>query len=126
MLGEPELAIGLRPQIQAALDHGGNQRTIEDLYAAVLTGSLQLWLHPSGRAAYFTEIVQHPRVKSLFVLISAGDLDVLVSMIPDIARWALNTQHCARVEYFGRPGWAKVLGWYKAGEWCWQDLEALV
>lgn len=118
MLGEPDLAVGLRPQIQEALDHAGGQRTIEDLYAAVLLGQMQLWLSPDGRAAHFTELVQYPRLKCLRVVISAGDLSTLRDMTPRIARWALR-QQCTRAEYIGRPGWSRVMKWHKAGEWCW-------
>lgn len=125
MLGEPDLAIGLRPQIQAALDHAGGQYAIEDLYCAVLLNRMQCWLAPKGEAVHFTELVQYPRLKSLRVLVSAGDIQALLAMTPNIARWALNTQQCTRVEYIGRPGWARVLGWRKAGEWCWADLEGL-
>lgn len=107
MLGEPPAAIPLRPQILEALDRAGNLMTIEDLYGFVLCGAVQLWMTDDARACMFTEIVTHPRVKAICSMYTAGDLQAALSMVPRIAKWALE-QGCTRAEFFGRPGWSRV------------------
>ena len=107
MLGEPEAAIRLRPQIQKALDHAGNVLSIEDIYAHVLAGSMQLWLSQSGDAIMLTEIICYPRIKAIRATIAAGHLESLLAMTPRIARWAADIG-CSRAEFIGRPGWLRV------------------
>ena len=107
MLGEPESSIHLRPQIQKALDHAGNVLRIEDLYAHVLAGSMQLWLSHSGDAIMFTEIVCYPQLKAIRATIAAGHLESLLAMTPRIAQWAAGIG-CTRAEFIGRPGWLRV------------------
>lgn len=126
MLGEPPSAIPLRPLIQASLDHGGNALALEDLYAAVLTGAMQLWLAPAGEAALFTEIIDYPRLRALHVVISAGKLNALKDLTPVMLRWARDTQHCTRAQYTGRPGWLRILkgGRHQVFAFC--DLEDLL
>jgi len=110
VLGEPAAAAPLRPTIQRALAHAGNERTIEDLYCACLTGAMQSWLAPSADAIVFTEVVCYPRLKALRVTIAAGRMTTIDDMIPHIARWAL-AQDCTRVEFTGRHGWPRMLRW---------------
>jgi len=110
MLGEPPGAPPLRPIILRSLAHGGNERTIEDLYCACLTGALQCWLAPAADAIVFTEVVCYPRLKALRLTLSAGRLEAILGMTSQIARWGL-AMGCTRVEFTGRMGWARTLRW---------------
>lgn len=113
MLGEPTELIPLRPKIQIALDRAGNVMTVEDLYAFVLAGAVQLWATPAElydlpiTACMFTEIVHYPRVKAIRSMYTAGNMRDAMAMIPRMARWAL-TQGCTRAEFAASPGWLRV------------------
>lgn len=109
MLGEPSWAIPLRDKVQAALDHAGNVMMIEDLYAFVLTGDMQIWTDEKNSAILVTEVVCYPRLKAIRSVITAGSLDGVKKVVPRIALWALQ-QGCDRAELVGRFGWKRVFG----------------
>lgn len=109
MLGEPVWAIPLRDKVQAALDHAGNVMMIEDLYAFVLMGDMQLWTDEKKSAILITEVVCYPRLKAIRSVITAGSLDGVKEVIPHISQWAIQ-QGCERAELIGRIGWRRVLG----------------
>lgn len=108
MLGEPSGAVHLREQIQRALDHAGNALLIEDLYAFVLTGAVQAWLSNDNSGIIFTEIICYPRIKAVRGIVSAGRLQAILSLIPEVAAWAMK-MGCVRAEFVGRRGWSRVM-----------------
>lgn len=108
MLGEPAHVAHLRPLIQSALDRGGNLRTIEDLYASVLTGAMQLWVADDASAVLFTELAVLPRAKIVRTLIAAGELKGVLSLQSRVAKWALGLGF-TRTEITGSPAWMRLL-----------------
>lgn len=141
MLGEPFACFHLRQKIEKALAYDGNVMGIENLYAAVLTGKMQLWGWADGSplsAEYlwtpartmvrpdsvnFTEIMCYPDVRAVRSYLAAGTLSGIKAMTPFIIEWAKSIG-CTRAEFCGRHGWAKLFpdfnyrpaGWMNLGE----------
>lgn len=95
-----------RELIQAALDHGGNTHSFEDVVDRVATGRAQLW--PAPRGVAITEIISYPRKKVLHVWLASGDMDQLLDMIDSAQQWG-RTQGCTSLTVSGRLGWQRVL-----------------
>ena len=124
MLGEPTEAMRFRSKIEKDLNRSGNLMTIEDLYAFVLTGDMQLWL--GQRSIFFTEIVCYPRAKVLRLVIAAGELENFFVVGPTIAAWAIS-QGCDRAEFVGRKGWTRRLPlWRETAVMMTADLKDLL
>ena len=96
-----------RAWIEAALEHGGNTHTFEDVKQGILEGRMQLW--PAEDGCCVTEIVVYPRKKVLSGFLAGGDLSRVIDMIPDIEAWAV-AHGCAAAEITGRRGWVRAFG----------------
>lgn len=100
-----------RDWIQAALDHGGNTHTFEDIVHGITIGRLQLWPAPRGCAV--TEIVVYPQKKVLNLFLAGGELEQFFDMYEDAAAWG-RSQGCTAMTLSGRLGWERVMkprGW---------------
>ena len=95
-----------RDHIQAALDHGGNTHTFEDVRDMILAGRLQIWPGPRGCAV--TEIIEYPRKKVLHCFLAGGEMDQIIDMIDSAIEWG-KTQGCEGLTLSGRMGWQRVL-----------------
>lgn len=102
------------PYLTAALAHGDEEYTLEDVRRACAEGELQFW--PGERFAMVTRIVAAPRSRTLHVHLMGGDFREAASLWPAIAAWARDAAGCTRATMMGRPGWARhaglrALGW---------------
>ncbi len=100
-----------REWIQAALDKGGNTHSFDDIKAAILKGSMQLW--PAPDACAVTEIIRYPRKKCVHIFLAAGNLNTILDAQPSFEAWAVQ-QGCELITLTGRMGWLKTLkrdGW---------------
>ena len=100
-----------RPWIEAALSYSGNTHHFEDIVAGVKSGTMQLW--PAPHSCLVTELVIYPRKKLLNIFLAGGELKELMSMQPDVQKWAIR-EGCDGGMISGRRGWdrpLKNLGW---------------
>ena len=95
-----------RKHIEAALDHGGNTHTFEDVARMICEGKLQIWPGPKGCAV--TEVIEYPRKKVLHCFLAGGELDQILDMIDSAIEWG-KTQGCESLTLSGRMGWGRVL-----------------
>jgi hypothetical protein len=95
-----------RKHIEAALDHGGNTHTFEDIKKMILEGRLQIW--PGKKGCAVTEIITYPRKKVLHVFLYGGELDEAVDMIDSAEAWG-RAQGCSGLTLSGRMGWQRAL-----------------
>lgn len=96
-----------RNWIESALAYSGGTHEFQHVVMGILNGSMQLW--PGDSACAVTEITVYPNKKVLHVFLAAGDMEEIISMQDDAAKWA-KTQGCTGMTIAGRPGWKKVLG----------------
>lgn len=93
--------------ISAALAHGGGGYTLEDIYSALLTKQMQLWLIGPGEpmACAVTQLAALPRVRICDILAVGGvDLKAWEHLIGDLEAWALE-RGCDETRAHGRLGW---------------------
>ena len=95
-----------RAHIEAALAHGGETHTFDDVARMIGEGKLQLWHGPDGCAV--TEIIQYPQKRVLHCFLAGGKLDQILDMIESAIEWG-KTQGCSGLTLSGRLGWGKVL-----------------
>jgi hypothetical protein len=95
-----------RHHIEAALAHGGDTHTFDDVAAMIMDGRLQLWHGPNGCAV--TEIIVYPQKKVLHCFLAGGEMAQILDMIESAVAWG-KTQGCVALTLSGRLGWGKVL-----------------
>ena len=94
----------LERHVQAALDHGGNTHTVQDIAAGVATGKYQMW--PGPDSIIITEIVDFPRKRICNYFLAGGKLEELKPLVPVIEEWA-KERGCDGITLIGRGGWTK-------------------
>lgn len=103
------------PFVERALAQGRGEMIPEDVRRFLASRAMQLWLLWDGavRGALVTEIANHPRKRICVLRLFAADPGLRAAwmrLAPAIESWA-KAQGCAAIEVFGRPGWAKILGY---------------
>lgn len=90
-----------------ALEQGDGRVNEALLIAGLVKGDYQLWR--TANSAGITQVVSNPFNKTLFVFLSAGDLDEVVFACTDaVEPWALQ-QGCTSMVLSGRRGWERAL-----------------
>jgi hypothetical protein len=115
---KPETSNGLPPdeivqRIEKALKHGGDTHTWDDIRQGLIDGHFQLHWNNGGVA--ITEIQVFPRRKNLHCFVVAGEMESVVALRNDMARFA-RAHDCKAITASGRIGWERVLpktGWRK-------------
>lgn len=99
-----------REWLEAALSHGDQAHTFDDIAAGVLTGRYRLWVSPKGCAV--TEIQVYPRKKVLNIFLAGGDMDAIKGFAPACDEYARN-MGCSDLVLTGRKGWVRAApeGW---------------
>ena len=114
-----------RERIASALAYSGNTHTFDDVAMMVLKGQLMYW--PLDNSCIIGEVVTYPKRKDLHFFLSAGDLDEITAMQPQMIETA-KALGCSSLSIAGRPGWIKPLGklgWKIHSTHLWLDLTAL-
>ena len=93
------------PWIQAALDHGGNLFSLNDVLEAIQNGQAQFW--PGKDCALVTEIRIYPLKKICNVWLAGGNLEEIKQIVTYIRLFAKQTK-CDAITLQGRPGWQKI------------------
>ena len=95
--------------LREALEQAGGTHTVMDVLDAVNEGAAVLW--EAASSVVVTELVDYPRLRALRIWLVAGDLDEILGMEARVTDFAMR-HHASRLEFMGRPGWARVLkGW---------------
>lgn len=102
------------PWLQKMAAWTRGRRTVDDIVTRVLNLDGNLWItlgadgEPNG--ALITRIEAYPRMRMLHVLHCAGERghmdEVADEVYPALDAFA-KFNHCAGVEFIGRPGWEK-------------------
>jgi hypothetical protein len=104
---------GARPHIEAALSYGGHTHTFEDVREMIDRGEAIFW--PGPNSALITQILEHPRLRTLHFFLAGGNLAELEAMLPGILAWAKESQGCTAATLTGRKGWERTFltreGW---------------
>jgi hypothetical protein len=99
--------------MQKALRLAADTHALEDIIEALKRGEMQAF--HNDRAIVITEIAQSPRRKFVHVFMSAGDLDGVLELMPQIEEWGKSLgAEFARASV--RPGYEPILkarGWKK-------------
>lgn len=101
----------LRERLQEALDHGGNQHTIEELVVETRAGRMQCW--HNSQAVCFTQLEDRPAGRVLIIYLAAGELEHVLELQPRMFDFG-RAEGCVKVLCTGRRGWRAVLpeeGW---------------
>lgn len=87
-----------------------SQRFFSEAYVldALMTGEYQL--HPAKKSAVVYTIVEYPAARAFVFLLAGGDLEDLRKVEMLLIKKA-RVLGCNRVEYCGRRGWLRELGY---------------
>lgn len=100
-----------REPIERALLEGYGQMNYNDVLDFIKRGEFQFW--SSENSCVITTVDVFPRIKQLTVVIGAGDLNEIDTIIrPVIEEWARRIE-CDTMLIMGRPGWQRALEGYR-------------
>ena len=100
-----------REPIEKALVEGYGQMNYNDVIDFINKGEFQFW--SSENSCVITTVDIFPRIKQLTVVIGAGDLAEIDTIIrPVIEEWARHI-NCDTMLIMGRPGWQRALEGYR-------------
>lgn len=106
-----EITSAFRELIERALKENYGQINYQDVVDGINEGEYQFWT--AENSCVVTTIDIFPRMKQLTVVIGAGDLEEIDTVIrPVVEEWARSIQ-CDAMIIMGRPGWQKALEGYK-------------
>lgn len=95
-------------QIQRVIDAADGGQYPDNVLSCVQFGNMQLWRTFDKRGMAVTELQDFPRYRQLLVYMVAGSglrdwMQGAHQQLEDYAK----SQHCSRMAFHGRPGWAK-------------------
>ena len=101
--------------IKKALKYSGNHFNTENIYNALISGEMQLWVlwnlkkKHNYQGCGVTKILERSNTKALNIFIVTGNnrkqWQDKISVLED---WA-KEQKCTHIETYARPGWANIL-----------------
>ena len=95
-----------RKHIQAAIDKTDGKWSIEDVEERLKAQTAQLFLTDKSAAVLWVD--KYPQRSALTVAFGGGELNDILSHIPEIKEYARQLK-CDQVDVYGRPGWVKAL-----------------
>jgi hypothetical protein len=100
-----------RDGLEAALQHGGNSHTFDDVVARIIAGDLHFY--DFGECCIIMQLVHFPRFKNYHCFAAAGTQESLDNSEKYMIEMGRNLG-CKHVSISGRPGWERRLkprGW---------------
>jgi len=100
--------------ITRGLEYADGKYTLSDVKQMILDQGLILWVvyndeEKKAQGCVLTEIFDYPQSRCLMIFLVSGDnFDKIVTLLPDLMEYGKG-RGCARLEFYGRPGWEKVL-----------------
>lgn len=101
------------PYLKRALEYSDGKYSLESIKKGLESRSMQLWIYMKGdiKACMVTQIVNYPIKKVCLIMFLGGSLmHEWLRFMTMIEEWSRSNK-CDAMEIYGRPGWAKVLGW---------------
>jgi len=89
-----------------ALEYSNGTHSLEDVAMALDKDEMQFW--PGVNTAIVTEIITHPKQKSIHVFLAAGDMDEVIRILPFVEKHG-KMERCTHMTMTGRKGWEKVM-----------------
>jgi len=103
----------IAPHIELALTEGCGELVLEDVKDALLGGKMHAFgirLDARHMATVVTEIAQHPRKRTLRVILAGGlGLRYWLPSVVDYLAQCGERAGCDLIELHGRPGWSRLL-----------------
>lgn len=100
-----------RDGLEAALQHGGNSHTFDDLVARIITGDLHFY--ELGECRIVMQLVVYPRFKNYHCFAAAGTQEALDAAQAHMLEMGKHLG-CKHISVGGRVGWERRLkarGW---------------
>lgn len=97
--------------LEDALAQGGNTHRLQDVLAAIRSGTAQLWIE--GPCVIVTEVNDTPVERELHYWLAAGTLEEVIHLSNKVMEWGREVG-CTVASLVGRRGWSKLLkseGW---------------
>ncbi len=101
-----EAMLPYRKMIEAALAHGNNTHSFDDIVNGVASQDYQFW--PMEESFLVTEICSYPKLRSLHIFLAGGDLDEIKSIDDTLLEFAKQL-NASVISLSGRRGWTKAL-----------------
>lgn len=101
-----------KPLLEAALHHGGDVLTIEDVAERIASGQYHFW--PALDSAVVTQVCKGRLENELNILLAGGRMETLEAMLPAIEQFGRD-MGCSIVTILGRPGWGRSFVTRSAG-----------
>lgn len=101
------------PHLKRAIEYSDEKYSLESIKNGLESRTMQLWVYMKGdiKACMVTQLVNYPTKRVCLILFLGGSLmHEWLRFMTLIEEWA-RSNHCEAIEIYGRPGWAKVLGW---------------
>ncbi len=104
----------IEKHIKSGLEYTDGKYKLEDIYDAIIEQSMILWVvyndeRERAIGCVLTETLQYPRIKALSIFLLAGDnFDEIVLAFDELKEYAKSIG-CSTIEFYGRPGWEKIL-----------------
>jgi hypothetical protein len=89
-----------------ALEYGNETHSLEDVAMALNKDEMQFW--PGINTAIVTEVITHPKQKSINIFLAAGDIDEVIRILPFVEKHG-KMEGCTQMTMTGRKGWEKVM-----------------
>jgi hypothetical protein len=93
------------PWLEAALERGTGTHTIEDVFAGVSSGEMQLLYNDT--AAMITTIHYLPRATNVHIFLTGGDMAGAKSLLHSLEEASKKIEGKVNISLQGRPGWLK-------------------
>lgn len=103
----------IAPRLQAAVDYGHGDFTIDDIYRDIMAKEAQVWVLENMTGALhslcLTQIINYDRQRACAIVLAEGSIDSRwAPAIDTIGRWA-KANGCIRLEARARHGWLKKI-----------------
>ena len=89
-----------------ALEYSNGTHSLEDVAMALNKDEMQFW--PGVDTAIVTEVINHPRHKTIHIFLAAGNMDECIRILPIIEKHG-KMEGCTQMTIAGRKGWEKVI-----------------
>ena len=101
-----EAMLPYRKMIEAALAHGNNTHSFDDIVNGVASQDYQFW--PMEKSFLVTEVSTYPNLRALHIFLAGGDLTEIKSIDDTLLEFAKQL-NASVISLSGRRGWVKAL-----------------
>ena len=96
-----------KPFLANALEHSGNEYTVDDVLKEIEDD--HAIFYPTKKGASVFRIALYPQKRMLRIWLAGGDMGSSIDSILEAAEYHAAEHECDGIEVLGRRGWEKVL-----------------